>query len=49
MFLTTMDLKLSANDRRVLAGMLRATTIPAGLARHARVAGIGTLRAAQDR
>ena len=37
MFMATMDLILSAEDRRVLAGMLRATTISAGLARRARV------------
>jgi transposase len=37
MFATTMDLVLSAEDRRVLTGMLRATTISAGLARRARV------------
>jgi transposase len=37
MFIATMDLILSAEDRRVLAGMLRATTISAGLARRARV------------
>lgn len=32
-----MDLKLTPEDRRVLAGMLRATTISAGLVRRARV------------
>jgi transposase len=32
-----MDLKLSSEDRAVLTGMLRATTISAGLARRARV------------
>lgn len=37
MFIATMDLILSAEDRHVLAGMLRATTISAGLARRARV------------
>jgi transposase len=37
MFITTMDLKLSPEDRRVLGGMLRATTLAAGLARRARV------------
>lgn len=37
MFSPTMDLKLSPEDRRVLSGMLRATTISAGLARRARV------------
>ena len=37
MFIATMDLILSAEDRQVLAGMLRATTISAGLARRARV------------
>jgi transposase len=37
MFTSTMDLMLSADDRRVLTGMLRATTISAGLARRARV------------
>ena len=37
MFPTTMDLMLSADDRRVLTGMVRATTIAAGLARRARV------------
>lgn len=37
MFMVTMELKLSPEDRRVLSGMLRATTISAGLARRARV------------
>lgn len=37
MFTATMDLKLTPEDRRVLAGMLRATTISAGLVRRARV------------
>src|SRR5438876_4843743 len=37
MFLTTMDLILSADDRHVLTSILRATTISAGLARRARV------------
>lgn len=37
MFATAMDLILSDDDRRILTGMLRATTIPAGLARRARV------------
>jgi transposase len=37
MFSTTMDLKLSSDERGVLIGMLRATTISAGLARRARV------------
>ena len=37
MFATTMDLILSADDRRILTGMLRATTIRAGLARRAQV------------
>lgn len=37
MFSSTMSLKLSADERQVLAGMLRATTISAGLARRARV------------
>lgn len=37
MFTATMDLKLSSDDRRVLTGMLRATTISVGLARRARV------------
>lgn len=37
MFSTTMDLTLSPDDRRILTGMLRATTLPAGLARRARV------------
>lgn len=37
MFFSTMSLTLSAEDRRVLSGMLRATTISAGLARRARV------------
>jgi transposase len=37
MFTTTMALKLTANERDVLQGMLRATTISAGLARRARV------------
>lgn len=37
MFTASMDLILSADDRRVLAGMLRATTLSAGLVRRARV------------
>ena len=37
MFPTTMDLKLSPEDRQVLTGMLRATTLSAGLARRARI------------
>ena len=37
MFMPTMDLQLSPDDRRVLAGMLRATTLSAGLVRRARV------------
>ena len=37
MFTATMDLILSREDRQVLTGMLRATTIAAGLARRARV------------
>ncbi|MGH7710983.1 MAG: IS630 family transposase, partial [Gemmatimonadaceae bacterium] len=37
MFTTTMDLILSPDDRQVLISMVRATTIPAGLARRARV------------
>jgi transposase len=37
MFPTTMDLILSPEDRRVLTGMLRATTLSAGLARRARI------------
>lgn len=37
MFTTTMDFILSRDDRQVLNGMLRATTISAGLARRARV------------
>lgn len=37
MFTATMDLILSAEDRQILHGMLRATTISAGLARRARV------------
>ena len=37
MFSPTMALTLSAEERRVLAGMLRSTTIAAGLARRARV------------
>lgn len=37
MFLATMDLMLSIEDRHVLTGMLRSTTISAGLARRARV------------
>jgi transposase len=37
MFSTTMDLMLSDEDREILTGMLRATTISAGLARRARV------------
>lgn len=36
MFMATMDLILSVEDRRVPAGMLRATTISAGLVRRAR-------------
>lgn len=37
MFTVTMDLKLTPDERGVLTGMLRATTISAGLARRARV------------
>ena len=37
MFPITMDLMLAPEDRRVLRGMLRATTISAGLARRARI------------
>lgn len=37
MFTATMDLRLSDDERAILAGMLRATTIAAGLARRARV------------
>jgi transposase len=37
MFLATMDLKLSPEERQVLTGMLRATTLAAGVARRARV------------
>ena len=37
MFSATMDLRLTADDRRILTDMLRATTIAAGLARRARV------------
>jgi transposase len=37
MFPTTMDLKLSADERGVLLGMLRATTLSAGLTRRARI------------
>lgn len=37
MFTPAMALELSPDDRRVLTGMLRATTLPAGLARRARV------------
>lgn len=37
MFTATMDLKLTPDERSVLTGMLRATTISAGLARRARV------------
>jgi transposase len=37
MFTVAMSLVLSPEDRRVLTGMLRATTLPAGLARRARV------------
>lgn len=37
MFIASMDLVLSADDRRILAGMLRATTLGAGLVRRARV------------
>lgn len=37
MFSTAMELELSPADRQILLGMLRATTLPAGLARRARV------------
>ncbi len=37
MFPVTMDLTLSAADRQVLTGMLRATTLSAGVARRARI------------
>lgn len=37
MFTATMDIKLSPDEQAVLTGMLRATTISAGLARRARV------------
>ena len=37
MFTTTMQLSLSPDDRQVLSGMLRATTLSAELARRARV------------
>ena len=37
MFTTTMELTLSSDDRQILSGMLRATTLSAGLARRARV------------
>ena len=37
MFMPTMLLQLCADDRRVLTGMLRATTVSAGLVRRARV------------
>lgn len=37
MFITTMDLELTPDERRVLTGVLRATTMSAGLARRARV------------
>jgi transposase len=37
MFSTAMDLMLSPEERQILTGMLRATTISAGLARRARV------------
>lgn len=37
MFIATMDLILSTDDRRILSAMLRATTISAGLARRAQV------------
>jgi transposase len=37
MFSTTMDLMLSPEERQILTGMLRATTLSAGLARRARV------------
>lgn len=37
MFTATMDLRLSDDERAILTGMLRATTISAGLARRARV------------
>src|SRR3954469_23482427 len=37
MFTATMDLLLSADDRRVLLSMVRSTTLAAGLVRRARV------------
>jgi hypothetical protein len=37
MFIATMDVRLSDDERQLLRGMLRATTISAGLARRARV------------
>lgn len=37
MFTPTMDLMLSPDDHQVLTGMLRATTLPAGVARRAHV------------
>lgn len=37
MFIPTMDVRLSDDERRLLNGMVRATTISAGLARRARV------------
>lgn len=37
MFTPSMDLVLSADDRRILTGMLRATTLSVGLVRRARV------------
>jgi transposase len=37
MFLATLDLVLSADDRQTLLAMLRATTLAAGVARRARV------------
>lgn len=37
MFTATMDLKLSPDEQQVLTGMVRATTISAGLVRRARV------------
>lgn len=37
MFDATMDLMLSADEREILLGMLRSTSLPAGMARRARV------------
>ena len=37
MFIPTMELELSLDDRRILSSMLRSTTLGAGLVRRARV------------